>query len=135
MKSFFAAREKPVSKTERSAALEILRPPENVSHGTSFGVVYANDLAKTEIEKDAPQFPVGSIIVREKLLRSGDATPETVIAMVKRETNFSRQTGDWEFFTFSGNDLQMKSRETNGNCLACHAQAKETDFVFRDFLK
>jgi hypothetical protein len=106
-----------------------------VSHGTSFGVVYANNTAKAEIEKDAPHFAVGSIIVREKLLSADDVTPETVIAMVKRETNFSPQTGDWEFFTFSGKDLKMRTRETESSCAACHAQAEKTDFVFRDYLK
>ncbi len=140
LKKFFAPSKtsKNIAKveTEKSAAVvETKTDAETTSHGVSFGVVYANDLARAEIEKDAPHFTAGSIIVREKLLKADDATPETVIAMVKRDANFSPQTGDWEFFTFSGNDLKMKTRETQSSCAACHAQAKETDFVFRDYLK
>ena len=104
-------------------------------NGTTFGVVYANDRAKTEIEKDTPDFPVGAIIVREKHLSADSETPETVIAMVKREKGFSKKTGDWEFFTFSGADLKMQRRETRGDCAKCHIQAEKTDWVFRDYLK
>lgn len=101
----------------------------------TFGIVYANDLAKAEIEKTNPQFPVGSIIVREKHLSAESETPETVIAMVKREKGFSKKTGDWEFFIFNGADLKMQKRETKGDCAKCHVQAEKTDWVFRDYLK
>lgn len=101
----------------------------------TFGIVYANDLAKAEIEKENPQFPTGAIIVREKHLSAESITPETVIAMVKREKGFSRKTNDWEFFTFSGADLKMQKRETRGDCAKCHIRAEKTDWVFRDYLK
>ncbi len=101
----------------------------------SFGYVYANDLAKVEIEKDSPNFPVGSIIVREKNKTEASEIPDTVIAMVKREKGFSEKTGDWEFFVFDGKDLQMQKRETVGNCAECHSKAKQADWVFREYLK
>lgn len=108
---------------------------EENSHNFSFGEVYANDWAKAEIEKNSPHFPIGSIIVREKNPTATSTTPETVIAMVKREKGFSEKTGDWEFFVFDGKDLQMQKRETVGSCSACHTNAKESDWVFRDYLK
>lgn len=101
----------------------------------SYGFVYANDLAKAEIEKEKPKFPVGSIIVREKHKTEKSEMPELVIAMVKREKGFSKKTGDWEFLVFSGKDLQMQKRETVGNCATCHSNAKKTDWVFREYLK
>ena len=108
----------------------------NAAHDIfSFGVVYANDIAKTEIEKENPQFPVGSIIVREKNAAKESTTPETVIAMIKREKGFSKKTGDWEFFTFSGANLKLQKRETKGDCAKCHVQAEKTDWVFRDYYK
>lgn len=98
-------------------------------------MVYANDLAKYELAKENPLFPVGSIIVREKNLAIDSPMPETVIAMVKREKGFSRETGDWEFFVFSGADLKMQRRETKSDCAACHVKAEKSDWVFRDYLK
>ena len=105
------------------------------NHLFSFGMVYANDLAKTEIEKENPAFQVGSIIVREKNETAESETPQTVIAMVKREKGFSKDTNDWEFFVFNGADLKMQKREAKGDCATCHVQAEKTDWVFRDYLK
>lgn len=105
------------------------------SHKFWYGVVYANDLAKAEIEKRNPNFPNGAIIVREKNASAVAAVPDTVIAMVKREQGFSAETNDWEFIVFGGADLKMQKRETKGDCAACHSRAKETDWIFRDYLK
>ncbi len=102
---------------------------------STFGEVYANDLAKTELEKKKPKFPVGSIIVREKNLTETSKKPEILIAMIKREKGFSKKTGDWEFLVFNGKDLQMQKRETKGNCADCHSKTKKTDWVFRHYLK
>ncbi len=101
----------------------------------TFGEVYANDLARSEINKDKPTYPIGSIIVREKNLTETSETPETIIAMVKRKKGFSKNTGDWEFMTFKGADLQLEKRETKGNCADCHSNAKQNDWVFREYLK
>ena len=99
----------------------------------SFGNVYANELAKEEFAKKSPRFPVGSIIVREKNLDEESVVPETVLAMVKRESGFSKTTSDWEFFLFEGKRFQIQRRETAGNCATCHSRAKENDWVFKNY--
>lgn len=101
----------------------------------SFGMVYANDLAKAEFEKKKPDFPVGSIIVREKNTEINSETPEIFIVMAKRKKGFSKKTDDWEFLNFNGADLKLQTRETKSDCSKCHLQAKKTDWVFRNYLK
>jgi hypothetical protein len=101
----------------------------------TFARYFANELAETEIYKDAPKFPVGSIIVREKLLSAEDTNPELVTAMIKREKGFSRKTGDWEYLVVEGGLNKIKSREKVGSCSKCHAGAAQTDFVFKTYLK
>ena len=142
MKKFFKSSKTAEKRTESTTSENL---PSGVTfssllsatanHKFSFGEVFANDLAKAEIEKENPQFPVGSIIVREKNETATSETPQTVIAMVKREKGFSKNSGDWEFFTFNGADLKMQKRETKGDCATCHIQAEKTDWVFRDYLK
>lgn len=102
---------------------------------TTFARIFANDLANSVIKDDKPVFPVGSVIVREKLLKADDKTPEVLTVMVKRKKGFSKKTGDWEYFVLSGDRADIKQREKVGSCSKCHAAAKENDFVFRDFLK
>lgn len=121
--------------TDESSFFSLLRPVNPSRHDFTFGVVYANDLAKAEIKRENPNFPIGSIIVREKNASATSETPETVIAMVKRESGFNKETNDWEFFVFDGADLKMQKRETKGDCAACHIRAEKSDWVFRDYLK
>ena len=103
------------------------------NHNTTIGDVYANDKARTNFFYNQPDFPVGSIIVREKYSLGGTA-PETIIAMVKREKGFNEASGDWEFFVSNGRDMALASRESAGNCSACHARAKDTDWTFRTYM-
>lgn len=119
----------------RDSAPKIREKKSHDKNDSTFGVVYVNDLAKTEIEKENPQFPAGAIIVREKNASQESLKPETVIAMIKREKGFSPKTNDWEFFVFNGADLKLQKRETRGDCAKCHLQAEKTDWVFRDYLK
>jgi len=102
-------------------------------HNTTIGDVYANEKAGSNIYYNNPNFPVGSMIVREKYSLLG-TVPDTVIAMVKREAGFNAASGDWEFFVFDGRDLALKSRETVGSCSTCHARAKDTDWTFRTYM-
>lgn len=111
------------------------KPKPAETDGFTFGVVYANDSAKLEIDKANPKFPLGAAIVREKRLKIDDETPQVVIAMVKRQKGFNKKTGDWEYFTFNGADMKLQKRESIGSCSKCHANAAKTDYVFRDFLK
>jgi hypothetical protein len=104
-------------------------------HNLSYGVVYANDIAALEINNSTPRFPVGSILVRERLTEPTSPVPTAVIVMLKRPAGFSKATGDWEFFMMNGADMKLVSRETTGNCAACHTRAEKTDWVFMDQLK
>src|SRR5215213_2967466 len=100
----------------------------------TFARYFANELAEPEIYKDAPKFPTGAIIVREKLLNADAANPELVTVMIKREKGFSRKTGDWEYLVVEGGLNKIKSREKQGSCSKCHAAAANTDFVFKTYL-
>jgi Cytochrome P460 len=101
----------------------------------SFGRVFANKVAQSEIENPYPRFDVGSVLVREMFLKQTDPTPQQITAMVKRPKGFNKKTGDWEYFTFNGADLKLQKRESVSSCSKCHNKAANTDYVFRDYLK
>lgn len=119
-------------RTSRSPAPKSTPEPD---HSVSYGVVYANEIAAPEMEKSAPKFPAGSILVRERLESPTASDPTLLIAMVKRQRDFSKATGDWEFLMLNGSDMKLLSRQTAGNCADCHAKAQKTDWVFIDQLK
>lgn len=102
---------------------------------TTFARYFANDPAQSVIYQNIPNFPVGSMIVREKLATADAVSPEVVTVMVKREKGFSRKTGDWEYFVVEGDLGKIVRREKVGSCSKCHANAESTDFVFKTYLK
>ena len=98
---------------------------------SSFGVVYANDLARQAYSSSPSQvFPVGSILVREKLKRSNSDKPEVLSVMIKREKGFNPKRGDWSFLVIDGAATKVKERTKKGQCLECHQHASARDFVF-----
>ena len=106
--------------------------PKPKLHGdsSSFGVVYANELASKAYSASPLQpFPVGSILIREKLATATAQNPQVLTVMIKREKGFNPKGGDWSFLTVDGAATKVKSRK-GGECLECHQSARDRDFVF-----
>ena len=113
-------------------AISPARDKPNKTHTSTFGVAYANDIARGAMSgKDPGRFPNGSILVREKLLTPTAANPAVLVVMVKREKGFNPKANDWEFLTVSGDQKKIEKREKEGKCYACHALEAKDDFVFR----
>jgi hypothetical protein len=110
------------------------RPKREATHlegGVSYGVVYANDHARAAFDRLEPTtFPVGSVIVREKLEDPGDERPALLAVMVKRAPGFNPKAGDWEFLLVDGAASKVIERQKKGSCLDCHASQRERDFVY-----
>ena len=98
----------------------------------TYGVVYANGLAHDAFARAAAGagFPVGSVIVREKLSKPDDPAPQLLTLMVKRAPGFNPKGGDWEFLTVNGGLTKVTGRQKKGSCLDCHASQRERDFVY-----
>ncbi len=126
-----------VSEESKKADETAVSAKDSESHenqNTTYSAVFANDLAASALKNKKKSFPVGSIIVREKLLKIDDVQPELVTVMVKRQKGFSEKTDDWEFLVIDGKIDKIEKRETIGSCAACHTNAKQTDWVFREYL-
>lgn len=102
---------------------------------TSFGVVYVNETAQQAmLQQKKPNFLVGSIIVRERPSSPDSTTPQLVSAMVKRQKGFNSSSGDWEFLVAESSAGKTQMQEKKVNCLSCHENQRESDFVFRTYL-
>jgi len=101
----------------------------------SFGVVYVNDIARQAmLTRQRPSFPVGSVIVREKLRTETSTTPSLLSVMIKREKGFSPGSGDWEFIVSDLAEGQLQQRQLKIDCMSCHGKQNEDDYVFRTYL-
>ncbi len=95
-------------------------------HGEALVHFYANTEGAALRAKATDPFPVGAVIVKEKLDTDGRA--HAIGGMRKRPAGFDPANGDWEYFyaTRSGSFTLGKL----ANCAACHAQTKATDYVY-----
>jgi hypothetical protein len=107
----------------------------NSPHEDKFIVVYVNEIGQSAMMRQRnPQFPQGSIIIKEKLASADSISPELLTAMIKREKGFNPAGNDWEFFASGGDAKSVQAQGKLDNCIACHSAKRSSDFVFRNYL-
>jgi hypothetical protein len=95
-------------------------------HARALVHLYAHGADESIFAVPERQFPVGTIVVKEKL--GVDSTATAVGGMQKMEPGYDPEGGDWLYFYGS-----RKGGFTSGrleSCRSCHRRAKETDFVY-----
>jgi hypothetical protein len=81
-------------------------------------------------EKGDRTFPIGSIIVKEKLRNANDTEPTALGMMIKRSPGFDPNTNDWEFAYWLQEGTLIEGNEALSNCVRCHREQQTTDMVF-----
>jgi hypothetical protein len=104
-------------------------------HNDKWVVVYVNELGRAAMMgQKNPVFPLGSIIVKEKLATKESTNPELLTVMRKREAGYDSKRGDWEYLVFDGPGKVMEANGKLEKCQACHLMEKDTDYVSRRYL-
>jgi hypothetical protein len=135
-KSWHKVNKEPILMAPRLVVL-CAGPPawngETNPHDPHYFTVYVNKTGEAAMASSkAPAFPVGTVIVKEKLNAAKDTKPELLTVMVKRAKGFDPANGDWEFYVADAKG--RASQEKIQSCQSCHAKyAKEGDYVFRTY--
>lgn len=105
-------------------------------HASTYITVFVNATGGLAMFANPPQpFPKGSVIVKRKYDQgSQNGTPILSTVMIKRETGYNPDAGDWEFAVVSGDGKTVEARGKLGNCMSCHSSRRNEDFVFRSYL-
>ena len=98
------------------------------AHATAAFHIYCNDQGNAPLWDVFEKFPVGAIIVKEKI-RAEDGATELFTGMLKHESGYSNEHGDWEYFTIDGQAAEVKSRGRLKECMECHQKYEAFDFV------
>lgn len=94
--------------------------------------VFVNPLGREEMmTKRSPKFPVGSMIVKEKLGSLDSTTPEVLTAMIKREPGYNPESGDWEYLVLDGAASKIVEQGKLTRCSGCHRPYQSSDFIAR----
>ena len=108
---------------------------EKNPHRNKFVTVYVNDAGRRAmLEEKSPRFPVGSLVVKEKLTTRDSSEPELLTAMYKRAAGYDPEGGDWEYLVLDGRGKEVRARGKLESCRACHQAYPGTDFVSRNYL-
>ncbi|HYC60313.1 MAG TPA: cytochrome P460 family protein [Thermoanaerobaculia bacterium] len=95
-------------------------------HADRWMTAYVNAIAAAAFEKDdASEFPIGSVLVKEKLIGPEGEKPEGAGVMIKRGAEFAA-SGGWEFQFYPA---ATKASSLDG-CVACHRSGGKRDYVF-----
>jgi len=104
-------------------------------HHEKYITVYVNTVGKNAMMQQAvPNFPVGSVIVKEKLPDKTSQSPELLTVMIKREQGFNAHGGDWEYMVVDGKGESVTDRGKLETCQGCHLATPQTDYIFRSYL-
>ncbi|HEY9509035.1 MAG TPA: cytochrome P460 family protein [Verrucomicrobiae bacterium] len=94
-----------------------------------------NNQAAAAFRTNAPRFPVGAVIVKQKTVNgyTGNDGKRVVQdngvgGMIKRAPGFDPKHGDWEYFYFE-NPKKIENGRI-ASCVKCHDSAKNKDYVF-----
>ncbi len=129
----------PVKMEPDVAALCAAPPPAHPRpaspHRNKFISVYVNDVGQRAMMTERhPEFPQGSLIVKEKLGNKESQAPELLTVMLKREHGYNPKNGDWEYMVLDGAASKIVERGRMASCSSCHAAYSDTDFVTRIYL-
>jgi hypothetical protein len=87
--------------------------------------LYANSAAMPAVTNRLSAFPVGAVIVKEKL---ADEKVLGIGGMIKRAPGYDAPNGDWEYFYY-GKPGEFSSGRLR-SCIDCHRAAKTNDYVY-----
>lgn len=114
---------------------DVRNPPET-PHKEKYIRVYVNDVGREAmLSAKYPKFPVGTIVIKEKLPQKQSQTPEFYTIMVKREAGYDAGEGDWQYLIMNAAQAKIEKPPDIKSCQSCHAAwAKKSDFISRAYL-
>lgn len=108
---------------------------ETNPHRDKYFTVYVNEVGRRAmLGQKNPNFPEGSVIVKEKLPAQDSLKPELLTVMIKQKRGFNPASGDWEYMVVDGTGTKVEGRGNLQNCQSCHLANQKTDYIFRTYL-
>ena len=90
-------------------------------HSVQFSNIYVNPTGAAMLSQTGERvFPIGSIIVKEKLLHADDKIADALGIMIKHEQGYNPAGGDWEYAYLDENSQMQGGIEAGKQCQACH---------------
>ena len=102
-------------------------------HEKKYAHVFISQQGAPLMRIQNPLFPRGTIILKEKFEDADGMHTELFTGMIKRESGYNPDCGDWEFFALPADAKTISLRGKLQSCVVCHVEYKDTDYVTRAY--
>lgn len=115
-------------------------PPKNAApkdagpHSDYYCHIFINDLGLPTMKTGKGEYPIGTVIVKQKFYDPEGTRTEFFTLMRKREDGYDPDNGNWEYSTVDQTATKILSRGRTESCIGCHSDYTETDYVTRTYL-
>ncbi len=92
--------------------------------------IYVNAIAKKAYVEKSSLLPVGSIVLKPLFPDEQRSEIAKLTIMLKMEKGYDTKHGDWWYGVYDESGMEGWNRGKIKACIKCHAQAKETDYMF-----
>ena len=92
--------------------------------------IYLNEKAKEAYINVEPHFKKGSKIFKPLYVDPKGKYFARLVIMVKMDEGYDSENGDWWYGVYDESGTKMRYEGRIPECIACHAMAKETDYLF-----
>ena len=134
-RKMFRVNAKPINMLEET---KVMCAPPLMAYGPHYdpGVVYyINEIARQGIKtySDKKQFPVGSIIVKEKQERKSEDSVQIITVMKKARAESNEDSWDYKMFDVRKwaevDPSSQPATRIGKSCIGCHRLYKSNDYV------
>jgi len=134
-RKMFRVNEKPIDMVAETA---LMCAPPQARYGPHYnpGVVYyINEIAGQGVKtfSDTKQFPIGSIIVKEKQESRTEGSVQIITVMKKVRAESSEDSWDYKMFDVRNwSEIYASGQQTarsDRSCVGCHRMYKSNDYV------
>ena len=99
-------------------------------HSNSWVRIYVNDLAKDIYLSRSAPYPECAQIVKSAYHDADGSSFRGLTVMVKMPAGYDPENADWWYGKYDESGTFMLKQGKLFDCIACHKQASETDYLF-----
>ena len=99
-------------------------------HGNKWVDIYVNDLSEPTYLSAGSLYATCSTVLKATYFDADRNLMGGLAAMVKMPAGYDSQNGDWWYGSFDKTGTKVKEEGKLEECIACHREALETDYMF-----
>ncbi len=124
----------PFKMDDEAAALCKRDPKSFHAHSNYYCHVYVNEAGLETLKSGKGNYPVGSVIVKQKYSNKEATTTELFTIMRKMKPGYDNAHGDWEYSIVERTGMKELVSGRLEACIKCHESYARTDYVTRVYL-